>query len=252
MANELKHKTVGTELSQAEYEAIGAHVLDAQATDDLIVATSATQLSRLAVAASRIIGKKASGTVSALTAAELLTIINVAAGADVTGSNAPQEHGDDKHTNVTREVFLTALQSYLISSSGATLLGFYGVIEAVANTTFQCLFTMKVPLDFVSYTKIEMVWASPAASGNARIKTNAAWAAAGEVGNTHTVAGGYQPPATGGANFINITDATIALANLAVGDVLGFEFIWNAAHANDTLDDVSKVLGIIFTYVANQ
>lgn len=81
MANEFKHKTVGTELTQTEWEAIGAHVLNSQATDDLIVAVSATQLSRLAVAASRIIGKKSSGGVGALTAAEIRTIINVANGA---------------------------------------------------------------------------------------------------------------------------------------------------------------------------
>jgi len=49
MANELKHKTVGVELTQTEFEAIGLHVLDSQATGDLIYASSATQLSRLGI-----------------------------------------------------------------------------------------------------------------------------------------------------------------------------------------------------------
>jgi len=48
MANELRHKTVGEQLTQAEFEAVGLHVLNSQATGDLIIATSATQLSRLA------------------------------------------------------------------------------------------------------------------------------------------------------------------------------------------------------------
>jgi len=51
VANELKHGTVGTELTQTEWEAVGAHVLDGQATGDLIYASSASQLSRLAAGA---------------------------------------------------------------------------------------------------------------------------------------------------------------------------------------------------------
>jgi hypothetical protein len=49
MANEFKHKTVGSELSQTEYESTGGHVLDSQARGDIIYASSTTQLSRLAV-----------------------------------------------------------------------------------------------------------------------------------------------------------------------------------------------------------
>jgi hypothetical protein len=49
MANEFKHKSVGTELTQTEFEAVGGHVLDSQARGDIIYASSTTQLSRLAV-----------------------------------------------------------------------------------------------------------------------------------------------------------------------------------------------------------
>jgi hypothetical protein len=49
MANELKHGTVGTELTQAEWEGIGTHVFSSQATGDLAYASSATQLSRLGI-----------------------------------------------------------------------------------------------------------------------------------------------------------------------------------------------------------
>ena len=48
MANELKHKDVGTGLSKAEWEGVDSHEIDGQTTGDLIVASSATQLSRLA------------------------------------------------------------------------------------------------------------------------------------------------------------------------------------------------------------
>ena len=49
MANEFKHGSVGTSLSQAEWEGIGTHVVDSQATGDIIYAASASQLRRLGV-----------------------------------------------------------------------------------------------------------------------------------------------------------------------------------------------------------
>ena len=48
MANELRHGSVGTELTQAEWEAVGAHVFNSQATGDIVYASSSSQLSRLA------------------------------------------------------------------------------------------------------------------------------------------------------------------------------------------------------------
>ena len=49
MANEFKHKSVGTELTQTEFEAVGGHVLDSQAIGDIIYASSTSQLRRLGI-----------------------------------------------------------------------------------------------------------------------------------------------------------------------------------------------------------
>lgn len=49
MANELKHKTVGTDLSQTEFEDVLLHQFNSQATGDVLYASSATQLSRLGI-----------------------------------------------------------------------------------------------------------------------------------------------------------------------------------------------------------
>uniref|UniRef100_A0A6M3KW31 Uncharacterized protein n=2 Tax=viral metagenome TaxID=1070528 RepID=A0A6M3KW31_9ZZZZ len=49
MSGELKHATVGTTMTQAEFEAVGLHVVDSQATGDLIYASSNSQLSRLGI-----------------------------------------------------------------------------------------------------------------------------------------------------------------------------------------------------------
>jgi len=48
MANELKHGSVGTELTQTEWEGIGTHVLESQAAGDIVYASSSSQLRRLA------------------------------------------------------------------------------------------------------------------------------------------------------------------------------------------------------------
>ena len=51
MANELRHVTVGTELTQAEYESVTGHAFASQATGDILYASSATQLTRLGIGA---------------------------------------------------------------------------------------------------------------------------------------------------------------------------------------------------------
>lgn len=49
MTSEFKHKTVGSELTQTEWEGIGTHVFDSQATGDILYASSGTQLKRLGI-----------------------------------------------------------------------------------------------------------------------------------------------------------------------------------------------------------
>jgi len=61
MANEFKHVSVGADLSQAEWEATAGHVLNSQATGDLIYASSASQLTRLGIGATGTILKVTGG-----------------------------------------------------------------------------------------------------------------------------------------------------------------------------------------------
>ena len=62
--------------------------------NSMVVSISDNTPAALAMAASRIPARLAAGNIVAATVAEILTLINVAAGADVTGSNAPQAHKD--------------------------------------------------------------------------------------------------------------------------------------------------------------
>jgi len=61
MANELKHGSVGTELTQAEWEAVGTHVVADQAVGDIIYADTTSQLLRLGVGATNEVLRVASG-----------------------------------------------------------------------------------------------------------------------------------------------------------------------------------------------
>jgi hypothetical protein len=77
MTNEFKHKSVGDELTQTEWEAIGTHVFDSQATGDILYASSGTQLSRLAIGSTNNL-LTVSGGVPAWTATATLTSLTLA------------------------------------------------------------------------------------------------------------------------------------------------------------------------------
>ena len=61
MANEFKHGTVGTSLSQAEWEGIGTHVVANQAVGDIIYADTTSQLLRLGIGSTNDVLTVASG-----------------------------------------------------------------------------------------------------------------------------------------------------------------------------------------------
>lgn len=163
-------------------------------------------------------------------------------------------HGADKHTDITREVFLSAGEAF--AEAGALkALSYYAVIEGLANGDQpKAEFTMKVPDDFVSFTKVEAVWTGPAAAGNMHWYMRAKYGASTEAFTTHADEPAMGVTATGGANIINVQEPAnpLTLANLAAGDYLGIQFYRNGAHADDTLDNVVRLLGLLFTYTANQ
>lgn len=100
-------------------------------------------------------------------------------GADVTGSNPPQSHGNDKHTNRTRSVF--------VGSSLATTVANKGVYPTAAmiNDGDVCYGTVRIPEDFVSNPVISAI-IIPFATGNIIYDVSAQWALPGEGYNLNT------------------------------------------------------------------
>ena len=80
MANEFKHLTVGTQMTQAEYEAVGGHVLACQATGDIIYASSGSQLSRLGKGAANTVLVMGGSCIPAWSASPTVTDLTIGGG----------------------------------------------------------------------------------------------------------------------------------------------------------------------------
>ncbi|MDY6957633.1 MAG: hypothetical protein SVK08_00615 [Halobacteriota archaeon] len=161
-------------------------------------------------------------------------------------------HGASVHTDITREIFLPAY-GYTTGTT-STVAGKYSTAECADAADQYITFTLKVPVDFVSFTKIEAVWGGLVASGNLRWKLYASYGASGEDWDNHVDEPAYGETATNGTNLLNIQEPAnpLTLSSLATGDMLGVGFYREGTHANDTMNSNITVFGLIFTYTANQ
>jgi len=80
MANEFKHLSVGTQMTQVEYEAVGGHVLACQATGDIIYASSGSQLSRLGKGAANTVLVMGGSCIPAWSASPTVTDLTIGGG----------------------------------------------------------------------------------------------------------------------------------------------------------------------------
>lgn len=168
----------------------------------------------------------------------------------VWGSPAPGVHGVDQHTDVTRELFIPASEGHI--AAGVLTQNGYPVVEGAVDADEPVVYLlMKVPDDFVSFTKVEAVWLSGDGDMYWRIRAN--YAAASEGLNTNQDTPAWAVTTSGGVNVINVQEPAnpLALANLAKGDYIGFCFWREGTHVSDTVATV-WLFGLLFTYVAEQ
>ncbi len=161
-------------------------------------------------------------------------------------------HDYDEHTDVPRERYKSAREAYSADGTHDLEVGTFPVIQRAANLLVRARFSFRILPDFVSFTDLQICWSSPAAAGSMRMRLAASWGADNEAYNTHSETGNWQGPATGGTNYFNFDTGSLTLANLAIGDLLHAEVYWDAAHGNDTLDDVSNIVGMLFKYIARE
>ncbi|MBA7637571.1 hypothetical protein ES703_45217 [subsurface metagenome] len=178
----------------------------------------------------------------------------IAAHAAIGDAHHSEVHGAAQHNDVTRELFIPANSGHVVTGS-PSVRGRFGAVTGTANTDQPAVyFSIKVPDDFVSFTSLKAVWMSPAAAGNMRWAFLSDYAAPGEVYSTHGDDPAVGVTATGGADKLNVQESAnpITLASLVSGDYIGIGFSRSGSHADDTLDDAMYLLGLLFTYVAEQ
>ncbi len=169
------------------------------------------------------------------------------------GSHTPPlDHGAERHTDVTRELILIATSGFITATPAN--INNYGVLNFPDGQAKSVWFSFKIPDGFVSFSKIEAIWSSPAASGNLRWAVKATYAAAGEAKDTHSDAPSVGETATAGAGKLNVQEPknTITLSNIATGDYVGLKFVRDAVSALDTLNTFVYLYCLVFTYTANQ
>lgn len=174
-------------------------------------------------------------------------------GADVTANNAPQAHGADKHTDVTRELFIPPGNYY---TGQARYIGKHDVISLDPDTDEVVHFEFKVPDDFVSFGDFYVVWISHLATGTDgfdwRCGFSAQWAASGESHATHAEIRSTTIDVAD-QRIVYATDlTTVAFTGLATGDYVGVLLGRDADHAEDTYEKDIDIIGIVFTYTAEQ
>ena len=119
MANELAHITVGTELTQAEFEGTTLHQFNSQATGDIGYASSTTQISRLGIG----------GTGDTLTIASGIPAWNTVVQSNVTASRATN---GTVYQNTSGRPLFVAVNVQLTTACASS--SFDGYAEIVAYT----------------------------------------------------------------------------------------------------------------------
>lgn len=162
-------------------------------------------------------------------------------------------HGAVQHTDITREIFLPACEGHFSGAAAAHISDYSAVLIADGDVA-DIYMTMKVPVDFVSFTSVKVIWVAEVAVGNMYWYLSANYAACGEHDATHSDNPVLGVTATGGAGITNCQEPAnaLTLASLAVGDLLGIHFLNVSVDPSDTLDADRYIYGLLFTYVANQ
>jgi len=193
----------------------------------------------------------------ALSAVNGMIIYNITTGqferyeAGSWGALGAGEHGAALHTNVTRELFLPV---YGYTSGEIAFWGYHSSHSLADGEDKNCNFSLKVPDDFVSFTKLEAVWGCSAAAGNMYWRFQAYYHASGEIYSLHDDLPALGTTATGGANILNVQEPAnpLTLASLAAGDYVGVFFRREGSNVLDSLAASVEMIGLLFTYMAEQ
>jgi hypothetical protein len=176
-------------------------------------------------------------------------------------TNAAHDHSDAAGgaafdvtglTNRTRTIFYP-VDTGTIVTGAAGVLGYKPVALLDAAATETCYVRFKVPDDFVSFTRIDYVYAyEGGTTGAIRFNPGADYNASAEDWNATTEdPADFTTSDPSDTNRIIVVDSTQAMSGLATGDYVGVRIERVGAHAGDTYTADIRVFGIDFVYTAN-
>ena len=128
---------------------------------------------------------------------------------------------------------------------------YHPVVTLADGATKEAYFSFIMPRD-LSVAFMELIWDSPAATGNLYWQVDISSAQKGEVDNARTTGGTAIVTATSGAHLLNYTridNATgVNTKNLKRDDMVSIRFQRLSGDATDTLGDLVNLYGIKITY----
>lgn len=167
------------------------------------------------------------------------------------------EHGADKHTNVTRYLWLPATLDVIGAGTAiAEATADVPVLE-VANDAEKKVYLpyFRCPDDFVSFTSAKLLWYA-VHTGNMYWRLSAAYGAAGELMTQHqdNPAYGATTGTGAGSTDLQAPENVLTLADLAKGDFVSIRYERDGTNELDTIADTGEVelLGILIEYIAEQ
>jgi hypothetical protein len=123
MADELKHKDPGGELTQAEFIATDGHAFDSQATGDILYASSATVLSRLAKSATSTQYLANTGTSNVPQWNEVALATGVSGTLPVANGGTGATSLTDKAVLISQDTGTDTVGSVALTTSGQLIIG---------------------------------------------------------------------------------------------------------------------------------
>lgn len=205
----------------------------------------------LTVAASRFIGRKATGGIAAMTVAEAKTLLAIVV-ADISDHDkaahdalgiAPASHGAAKHTDRTRYMWLGSPHHF---SGGVENYG----MALDPDVDEYATYSFALPTDFVSFSNLYVYYAADITANNVVLDIVSNYGVTGEAQNVHSDSDTTNVIAIGDTNRQRFTTAGL-LASIAAGDIGFVTVTRDANHGSDDNTGDLVINGILIEYTAD-
>lgn len=164
----------------------------------------------------------------------------------------PKAHSYDKHTDVTRTLFIPCGEYH---PGGVEGRGAHDCCPLDPDSEEDVLSEFMTPSDFVSFTSLEVVWISDetGTTGNDWIfDPYATWGADTEDFVAHASAPVDVTVDVPALNKLYVTETGLDLSALAISDYVGLRIRREASLAGDTFEGDIFIVGFLLTYTAHQ